>query len=384
MSRTRIALTRRVSLARESAHVPISTARPRPQIDPVTSPAASTQARLLTVNVELARIATRQGGVFLRCQALLCGYSSDDVIRLSNKAWRRVRRGAYAEQHLVDEANDLELHRLRVHAVMAATGRDVVVSGVSAAVLHGFDLWQPALARVHLTSETDASRLQPDVHHHQAELQPDDVAIVDGLRVTSIDRTLVDVARTSNFEQGVVAADSALRLLERPCTHLRPLIDRYGDWPGGRRLGELFNFADGRADNVAESRTRVLLHTALLPPMTPQVFIYDERFMLLGIADLVAIGRGTIVEFDGRAKYGIGGQDVRTQLIAEKMRGDRLGDLGYELARLMWEDLANKQAVGRVQAALDRAARKPSPHGYYRLSARQHDRLEPVGEFLRP
>ena len=70
--------------------------------------------------------------------------------------------------------------------------------------------------------------------------------------------------------------------------------------------------------------------------MTPQVFIYDERFVLLGIADLVALGCGTLIEFDGRAKYGIGGQDVRTQLINEKMRGDRLGDLGYELARLMW------------------------------------------------
>jgi predicted transcriptional regulator of viral defense system len=336
------------------------------------------------MKVQLAHIAAGQGGVFLRRQALDCGYSSDDVVRRSRTEWRRVRRGAYAKRELVDGADERALHRLRVHAVMAATSRNVVVSGVSAAVLHGFDLWQPALSRVQLTSETDTSRLEPDVHHHHAELLSDDVVVVNRLRVTSIARTLVDVARTSDFEQGVVAADSALRLLECPCTDLRPLIDRYGQWPGGRRLADIFNFADGRADNLAESRTRVLLHAALLPPMTPQVFIYDETFVLVGIADLAAIGRGTLVEFDGRAKYGIDDQDVRTQLIAEKMRGDHMSDLGYELARAMWEDLSTRRLVRRVQPALDRAAAKPPPHGYYRLSERRHGHLVPVGPFLRP
>jgi predicted transcriptional regulator of viral defense system len=336
------------------------------------------------MNVQLAHIAAGQGGVFLRRQALDCGYSSDDVVRHSRTLWRRVRRGAYAERELVDGADELALHRLIVHAVMAATNRDVVVSGVSAAVLHGFDLWKPALSRVELTSETDTSRLELDVHHHRAELLPDDVVGVNGLRVTSIARTLVDVARTSDFEQGVVAADSALRLLQRPCTDLRPLIDRYGQWPGGRRLAAMFNFADGRADNLAESRTRALLHTALLPPMTPQVFIYDEDFVLVGIADLAAIGCGTLVEFDGRAKYGIDGQDVRVQLIAEKMRSDRMGDLGYEIARPMWEDLSTRRLRRRVQPALDRAATKPSPRGYYRLSERRRGDLVPVGPFLRP
>ena len=335
------------------------------------------------MNVDLARIAAGQGGVFLRCQALECGYSSDEVDRLSRKTWRRVRRGAYAARELVSGADDLALHRLRVHAVMAAAQIDVVVSGVSAAILHGFDLWRPSLARVQLTSENDTARLERDVHHHQAELLPEDVVVVNGLRVTSIARTLVDIARASDFEQGVVAADSALRLLECPSTDLRPLIDRYGQWPGGRRLARMFNFADGRADNVAESRTRVLLHTALLPPMTPQVFIYDERYALLGIADLVALGHGTLVEFDGRAKYGIDGRDVRGQLIAEKVRSDRLADLGYEISRAMWEDLGTGQVVSKVHAALDRAARRPAPRGYYRLSARQDGRLVPVGPFLR-
>jgi predicted transcriptional regulator of viral defense system len=339
---------------------------------------------LPAMNGELARISARQGNVFLRCQALDCGYTSDDVVRLSSTAWRRVRRGAYAEREIVSGADERGLHRLRVHAVMAATRRDVVVSGVSAAVVHGLDLWQPALSRVQLTSETDASRLESDVHHHHAALLSADVEIVDGLKVTSIERTLADVARTSTFEQGVVTADSALRHLERSSTDLRPLVDRYCDWPGGRRLAEMFNFADGRADNLAESRTRVLLHTALLPPMTPQVCIYDERFVLVAIADLAALGRGTLIEFDGRAKYGMDGQDVRTQLISEKMRGDRLGDLGYELARAMWEDLSNGSAVRRVRAALDRAAMRPRPRGYYRLSKRQHGRLEPVGPFVRP
>lgn len=58
------------------------------------------------------------------------------------------------------------------------------------------------------------------------------------------------------------------------------------------------------------------------------------------------------MEFDGLLKYA-SPADVR----AEKAREDRLRELGYEVVRLTWQDLADPVGVhAKVRAAFARAA----------------------------
>jgi hypothetical protein len=72
------------------------------------------------------------------------------------------------------------------------------------------------------------------VHLHAAALEPDEVAIVDGLLVTSVARTVTDLARFLPSEPALVPADGALhRGLVTPAAHRNPHLHprcstRYG------------------------------------------------------------------------------------------------------------------------------------------------------------
>ena len=50
-----------------------------------------------------------------------------------------------------------------------------------------------------------------DVVRHHLPLESPDVEVVDGLRVTTLERTVYDVIRTASLETAVVCFDAALR-----------------------------------------------------------------------------------------------------------------------------------------------------------------------------
>lgn len=332
----------------------------------------------------LVAVAASQGGVFLRRQALECGYDADEVKRLSRRGdWVRIRRGAYVPAAAATDDPERR-HLLRTRAVVAAAQVEVVVSGVSAALLHGLAMWRPDLSRVQLTHDGVAARIEPDVHHHDAELLLDDLAVVDGVRVTGLARTVVDVARVSDFERGVVIADSALRTGAVAEADLRRAFDRCAQWPGARGVARALGFADGRAQNPAESRTRVALFEGGLPAATPQVHLYDEDHRLLGVVDMALLGVQVVVEFDGRIKYGIDGKDVRTQLFDEKLRERRIYRIGWGVERAVWGDLGDRRRlIANVRAAIDEALHREPARGFYRLAAVIPGGVVPVGPYVR-
>ncbi|QYN33115.1 hypothetical protein K1T35_31920 [Pseudonocardia sp. DSM 110487] len=102
------------------------------------------------------------------------------------------------------------------HALLAAVrderhAADGALSHVSAAVLHGLSTWGLPLDRIHRTRDRrTGGRVGNGVHLHAAPLTPDEVDEVDGLLVTSVARTVVDLARTAGFDAAVAVADSAL------------------------------------------------------------------------------------------------------------------------------------------------------------------------------
>ena len=333
----------------------------------------------------LAAIAASQGGVFLRRQALECGYLQDEVDNaVRRRTWKPVRRGAYVEPHLVERVSEVELHRLRVHAVVAASQSEPVVSGVSAAVFHGLDLWDQDLGRVQVTHPGFSSRVESDVHHHDAALDDAEVVWVSGLRATSIARTAIDVARVSpSFESGLITLDSALRNARTTREELTRTTELCSRWPNARGVARMVRFADGRAANPGETRLRVTYAATGLPQCYPQLYVYRPDRSLLAITDLAVLRHQTILELDGRMKYGIAGQDPREQVYREKLREDDLRELGHEVARFSWAAAGDPRDVARrAQAAFDRARDRPAPTALYRLSEVTTAGVAPVGPLL--
>ena len=243
---------------------------------------------------------------------------------------------------------------LRLRAFLAAVRSQPVATGVTAALVHGFAVHDADL-RTCLVVHRDGQHpyFAGGVRHREAELADDEVTRVDGILVTTPARTVVDVARHHSFASAVVTADSALRAgLSRD--DLWAAATRARSWSGGRTATRVAGFADGRAQSPGESLTRVLMSEAGLPTPEPQFGVRD-RYGLIGLVDLALVAWRVIVEFDGRSKYGIDGQDAREQLWAEKQREDRLRAAGWEVVRVIWAQLRNPELMLRILEARERA-----------------------------
>jgi very-short-patch-repair endonuclease len=255
-------------------------------------------------------------------------------------------------------------HVLRVRAAMLRLKPPVAVSHLSTAAVDGIDLLDPDLSMLHVTSSNiGSSRTDAGIHHHRASLPAGDVRQASGLVLTTVSRTIVDLAREATFEQGLVAAEYALNhgLVTREdllATHTRCL-----DWPGSRNAGRVIQFASDKSESPGESLARVAFEAVGLPAPKQQVKLYDRQG-LIGVVDFLWDEQSTIGEFDGRLKYT--GQANAGVLYAEKRREDRLRALGLEVVRFGYHTVRGGRAELR-QAVLDAFARSAARSSFRKL-----------------
>ena len=285
-----------------------------------------------------------------RAQLRAAGYSDRELRRLLRCGeLTPIRRGSYLRGAPPDEAP--ARHALAARAAVARLAPGAVCSHVTAAVLHGLPVWQVPLERVHVTRAPNGSgsRTNARVHVHVARLRDDEISVVAGIPVTSVARTVLDVARTVPFEAAVVVADAALRrrgpMPSRAAVDRAALSDVLADadgWPGIRAARRVIAFADGGSDSVGESRSRVALDQAGLPKPILQWKATDRGGELIGYTDFGWPQLRTVGEFDGQVNYGRllrPGQEPGDVVFAEKLREDRLRDQGLSVVRWTWSDL---------------------------------------------
>ncbi|MGK5115284.1 type IV toxin-antitoxin system AbiEi family antitoxin domain-containing protein [Geodermatophilus sp. CPCC 205506] len=297
-------------------------------------------------------------GLLRRADALAEGLSDGELARLVRRGdLERLQRGAY-----LAPGTDVERHRLVVAATVAGLRRPGVVSHTSAAVLHGLPLWGTSTTRVHLIRRPPAAGSgSARVHLHVARLPDDQVTVVDGVLVTDVARTVVDLARTLPFEPAVVAADAALAARTVVPASLTACLADMGPVPGARRAARVLQFADGRSGSVGESRSRVLIRRIGLPAPELQVRVERPDGSVVGRSDFGWHAQRTLGEFDGRVKYGRllrPGQDPGDAVFEEKLREDEMRDAGWQMARWTWGDLDRPGVVGaRLHRAFSRGPR---------------------------
>ncbi|MGY1727565.1 type IV toxin-antitoxin system AbiEi family antitoxin domain-containing protein [Geodermatophilus sp. SYSU D01062] len=298
----------------------------------------------------------RTGPVLRRSEALTAGLSDDELAAAVRRGeLTRIRRGAY-----VDPTAGLPHHRALVLATAPALRDGSVVSHASAAVLHGLPLWRVAPERVHVTRRPPAAGSgSARVHLHVARLAEDELTLVDGVLLTGLARTVVDLARSVPFESAVVTADAALGAGGVTRADLAACLQRMGPVPGSRRAARVVAFADGRSESVGETRSRVLLHRLGLPAPDLQVRLLRPDRSVVGRCDFGWREQRTVGEFDGRVKYRASeGRDPGDVVFREKLREDEIRDSGWEVARWTWADLEAPSVVDRrVRRAFSRAGR---------------------------
>lgn len=292
-----------------------------------------------------------------RRQALAAGMSDGEVQRLCRSGkWRRVRAGHYLNAP-GRELTPTGRHLLLAMATCEAMSDDAVASHCSALVIHGLPTWSLPLERAHMTrNRANGGFIKKHLVLHAAQLEPDEITLVNGLRVTTVPRTIIDIARSAGFEPAVAVGDSALRQGLTTARELHEQVMRRRR--GWQQAVRVIEFLDGRSESVGESRSRVVIQQAGLPAPELQARIFTDDEICVARVDFLFAGMGVIGEFDD-VEYRDESASPRLpspMVVAEQNRVDRLRALGWMVVRWSWADLADPARLARRIRAAGEAA----------------------------
>lgn len=285
----------------------------------------------------LRSIAAGQSGAVTVQQARLAGLSRQQVRSLLGNGWSSPARGILVQPNPPDPF----LAGLRAALLACPEG---VGCGITAARLHqlsGLPRWTP--------SEVPQLLLPPGLARSQRRgmrtrtgLREQDRVLVHGFCVTTIARTVADLALVLRLDDLICLLDSALR----------------GGWvvadlPLGRRrvarLRAALCLADGRAESALETVLRLLLVRAGLSPETLQLRLFDRYGRCYARLDMAWPSRMLAVEADGREHH-----DKPEALYRDRRRQNDLELAGWTVLRFTWNDVIRNAdwVVTQVRHAL--------------------------------
>ncbi|HXB47372.1 MAG TPA: type IV toxin-antitoxin system AbiEi family antitoxin domain-containing protein [Streptosporangiaceae bacterium] len=296
-------------------------------------------------------------------QLAAAGRSSHQIRAMAERGeLLRIGWGYYATADLAELIRALPTGRLLLSAAAAAAslGPSAVVSHQTAALLHELSMLGPPPAALTVTRPPGAGSRsgKPGVRIHCAALPPGHVGGRLGVPVTTVPRTVIDLARVLDFRAGVVVADSALQQKLTSKKELIAVIAACQRWRGVRRAAQVVEFADGGAESPLESLARIVFRDGGLPPPELQVEIRDSEF--IGRVDFLWRKFRTIAEVDGAGKY-----DDRTLAMRQLRRDKRLREAGYEVVHFDWKEINADPGyvVTAVRAAFEQAGRRAKADG---------------------
>lgn len=292
------------------------------------------------------------------------GLSHPEIVsRVRMGTLKRIRRGVYgAAEELSPETQHLRL----VLATMPGVDPGNVLSHQSAAVLHGLPVPRGILDHVAMirrsSGHTDHT---PQLRVRATRLLDSEVGVVDGLPVTTLARTAVDLARTLGQDWGVAACDAALRL-GLPRDELLRATRMHRRLRGLPLARAAADFADPRAESPAESISRVRIALAGLPTPVPQFNVHDQLGVWVARCDFGWPEYRLVGEMDGKFKYGSllkPGQTPEQAIMAEKRREEAIRAAGFWIVRFDWDMLWRDQALARhLRQALRIQGWRPGQH----------------------
>jgi very-short-patch-repair endonuclease len=277
-------------------------------------------------DVAVARLAEAQHGVVARRQLAAAGLTPEAIDhRLRSGRLHCLYRGVYAVGHRVLS------REARWMAAVLAAGPNAVLSHRSAGALWGLRRWQGA---VDVTVPSSRHR-RPGISWHVTRLPTDEVTSLTAIPVTTVPRTLLDLAGVLDH-RGVERAinEAEVQGYTDPLS-LPALIARYP-----RRRGTTTIRAILVAGGIGTTRTKSDLEECFLsfvrtrglpqPELNAPIHLGD-RFVEV---DCLWRRQRLIVELDGRDTH-----DTAAAFEADRARDRALTAEGWRIVRVTWRHL---------------------------------------------
>jgi very-short-patch-repair endonuclease len=280
-------------------------------------------------------LARRQYGVVGRRQLISQGWSEEEIDwRLRTARLHRLHAGVYAVGHQVIPREG------RWMAAVLASGPGAVLSHWSAA--HLWMIRPNSRTRIDVTVP-HRSRSSKLICRHISVVPEDERTVKVGIPVTSVPRTILDLAATVDIDtvENLLRESERLRLSDR--LSLPDLIERYPGKRGIRKvqvaLDRLKEDPVGRKRSKLEERFAPFLRRCRLPlpRFNDWIVLGGKRYCV----DCHWPDLRQIVELDGWD-----GHSTRTAFREDRARDRRLAAAGYTVTHITWNQLDDEaQAV---------------------------------------
>jgi hypothetical protein len=283
-----------------------------------------------SLNAQLAEVAARQHGVVTTEQLGMT--SSSITYRLRTGTLHRVHRGVYAVGH-----KRLSEKGMYMAAVLAA-GERAALASLSAAAL--WKAWRRPVREIHVLVPGDRRPQQGFRLHTTRHLDPRDVTELDGIAVTTMARTLVDLTDVLTAHQlaNVIHEAAFHELFDRKAT--REAITRANGRPNLAKLETALNANGAGTRSDLEDRFLSVIADLPQPLVNTKIEGIEVDFAWPGL----------VVELDGP------GHERHRTRTEDRERDTQLEAAGYEVVRLTRDDLDRRdELLGRL--GLEPAAR---------------------------
>jgi very-short-patch-repair endonuclease len=281
------------------------------------------------VDALIAELAGRQHGVVARWQLEDAGVSRRSIEhRLHCRRLHSLHRGVYAVGHRVVS------QRGRWMAAVLAAGRGAVLSHRSAAAL--WRMRPHSGGRIDVSAAHNLAR-RPGLQPHRLPLPSDEVTIHDGIPVTTVPRTLLDLAAVIDKRALAKALEQAeiLRLTDplSPAT----VLERHPRRRGAAKLRAALN-------TPPLPQTRSELEHIFLEALAKARLPRPETNALVGTAtaryevDCLWREQRLIVELDGRSTH-----DTAAAFERDRARDRDLSARGFRVVRITSRQLAQER-----------------------------------------
>lgn len=276
----------------------------------------------------------------------------------------RVRRGAYCESSHWAQLSPVDRYLLKIRAAVAGSPKARVLCSFSAAAVWRFPILGEWPDAVHLLAPpATGGRSKPGIVRHPVIEPAEHIEEREGLLVTGVARTALDLVLASEFAPAVGSLDWALwrrnefRVASDDVREeLYRLNPRYRRW----HAHSVIDFGTSLSDSFGESMTRASIHLLGYPAPELQVRFSDRQ----GNMDVDYFWRAErkVGEFDGVAKYlrseYASGRTPGEIVVAEKKREDRLRRQCDGVIRIIWAETVKPR---KLDLLLRESGLRPSP-----------------------
>jgi very-short-patch-repair endonuclease len=283
---------------------------------------ALTSPTSLPKDAKVAWTAARQHGVVDHAQLLEAGLTTAAIKHRAAAGWlHRKHRRVYAVGHA-----GLTQRGCWMAAVLSG-GDEAVLSHRSAGALWGICLDAP-FPEITAPLHSRSGRIV-----HKGAIRPGDTLIVDGIRVTKVGRTLLDLAEVLSLEQLVDAIDKATNTRRLGRGTMSSVIKSSRGRRGLKPLKQALLITrpqDVLTRSELERRALRLIRRGRLEPPEVNVRLHGYE------VDLLWRAQRLVVELDSREHHG-----TDTAQDRDTRRTGNLRKHGYTTLRFTWRQVVN-------------------------------------------